>query len=454
MIQVLNKYDGSVLVELPLLSHVELHDLVDKSVKAFTLFKKSSLNKRKEILEKMIASVKEHEEELALDICAEAGKPISYARAEIKRCIFTLELAIDELDSLEAQDSKVKAMGNTSQKLKTKRFPRGPILGIVPFNFPLNLSMHKIAPAIASGCSIVIKPNLLTAHSIVKLVDLWNKFLPKDLIQVALCSDEHSQELVESDHFSNLSFTGSATVGWKLKSLSKKKKVTLELGGDAALIIDKGYDWKKEIDQITNGCFLYAGQICISTQRLYIHESQYESFKKALIDKVKSIVTGDPLKEDCVVGPLISSTHLKRIKNWVQDASSKGAKVLCGGEILNQERNLFPPTILEGVNEEMILGCEEVFGPVVQLYSFQSFEDVIHEVNKSRYGLQTGLMSSSQENIDYAFENLDVGAVILNRVPGYRVDSMPYGGIKDSGLGREGLKWAIEDFTEPKLLVF
>lgn len=454
MTKVLNKYDASELMNIDLNSHVELHDLIDKSVKAFRGFKLSTLKERKRLLEKMIHSIKNHEEELSQDICAEAGKPISYARAEVKRCIFTLELAIDELHSLEAHDSSVKAMGNTSQKLKTKRFPRGPILGIVPFNFPLNLSMHKIAPAIASGCSIVIKPNLLTAYSIKKLVGIWNEFLPENLIQVALCSDDHSQELVESDHFSNLSFTGSAAIGWKLKSLSKKKKVTLELGGDAALIIDENYDWKKELDQIMNGSFLYAGQICISTQRIYIHQSQYENFKKELIEKSKSIVTGDPLREDCIVGPLISHDHLKRIDTWVKDAVSKGASLLTGGKNLDEKKNLYPPTILEGVNEEMILGCEEVFGPVVQLYSFESFEEVIKEVNKSRYGLQTGLMSSSQKNIDFAFENLDVGAVILNRVPGYRVDSMPYGGIKDSGLGREGLKWAIDDFTEPKLLVF
>tara|TARA_R110002072_G_scaffold276051_1_gene437329 strand:+ start:59500 stop:60876 length:1377 start_codon:yes stop_codon:yes gene_type:complete len=456
ILNVINKYNGSIIDSISLNETFEVLDKIEKSNKSFHEFKNSNIKTRVSLLEQMHDSLKSIKNELAEIIMKEAGKPISYARLEIERCLFTLKLAATESEyhKILSKTEDILTIDSSPQKTELRRFPRGPVLGLVPFNFPLNLAMHKIAPAIISGCSIVIKPNLLTPLSLLRLLKEWNTFLPKDLIQVALCDDENAQILVESDKFTNLSFTGSAKVGWKLKSLAGKKKVTLELGGDAALIIDQGYDWKSQLEQIISGSFLYSGQICISTQRIFIHDSMYEEFLKYFIQATKKIISGDPSQEDCVVGPIISKEHLERIDEWVLDAKQKGAQVHTGGKILSTEHSIYAPTILTNVGEGMILNVEEAFAPLVCLFAFKDFENVIEQVNKSKYGLQSGLMTNKQENIQKAFDLLEVGGLILNRVPGFRVDSMPYGGIKESGLGREGIRFAIDDFTEPKLLVF
>ncbi|MDH5581225.1 MAG: aldehyde dehydrogenase family protein, partial [Bdellovibrionales bacterium] len=385
---------------------------------------------------------------------AEAAKPISYAKTEVNRAIFNLNWCAEEANRISGEVVPINFLGTNQRYSFTKRFPIGPILGISPFNFPLNLSLHKIGPAIAAGCSITLKPSPHAPLTALLLGEMaLYAGIPDGALNIILSDEETSELLVRDDLFKCLSFTGSPKIGWYLKSISGNKKVLLELGGNAPLIIDKGVDVDSISDSILNGLFLYSGQICISTQRVFLVEDVYEEALNALMTKMKSIGIGDPSDEDTILGPLINKAALERIEKWVAEAVEGGATILSGGHCVDKDKNLYGPTLLTNVHDDMKVNCEEVFGPVGVVRRVSSFKEAIDLANQTQFGLQAGVFTNNIENMKYAMERLEFGGVVFNSVAGFRVDNMPYGGIKNSGLGREGAKYAIEEFTEPRLFV-
>jgi len=323
---------------------------------------------------------------------------------------------------------------------------------IVPFNFPINLAAHKIGPAIAAGCPFILKPSERTPWSATLLGEILAKTsLPEGAFSILPTTLENAKLVSESNDIKLISFTGSAEVGWKIKSNSGKKRVTLELGGNAACVVD--HDCKNldlAADRIVFGSFYQSGQSCISVQRIYVHEKVYDSLKQKLVERTKKLVKGDPLDPNTFLGPIISEQEAKRVENWVNEAVQGGAKIVVGGK---RDGSFYDATILENVAKTTALYCKEVFGPVCFLEKFSDFKGVCEAVNDSAFGLQTGVFTENLNKAFYAFKNLHVGGVIINDIPSARVDSQPYGGIKDSGLGREGLKYAIEDFTELKVMI-
>jgi glyceraldehyde-3-phosphate dehydrogenase (NADP+) len=336
----------------------------------------------------------------------------------------------------------------------TQRFPRGVCLGISPFNFPLNLAMHKIAPAVATGNTILIKPSPYTPYTLLKLEE-WASEVgwPEGLFQVLPCSNEESEWLVKNEEIKLLSFTGSPKIGWMLKEKAKKKKVVLELGGNAAVLVDETADIPKVARTLAQGAYLYAGQICISTQRIYCVKEVREELQERLLQAIAKLQTGDPNVQGVSVGPLIDEVHFKRICEWVDEALAGGAELLCGGKGV-EDKNLYEPTLLTNTKKTMKVVREEVFGPVAIFEEVESFDHGLAEINDSPFGLQAGVFTKRIDRMKKAFKELEVGGVIIDNIPGFRIDSMPYGGVKDSGHGREGLRYAMEDFTEERLLVF
>lgn len=331
------------------------------------------------------------------------------------------------------------------------RFPSGVVSMITPFNFPLNLAAHKIGPAIAAGCPFVLKPSIHTPISASILGEILSQTsLPDGSFSILPCLDEDAHHFSADPRIDVLSFTGSSRVGWKLKSNAGRKKVLLELGGNAAVIVDSGMDLDYVADKITFGAFYSQGQSCISVQRVYVHESDYETLSQKLIERAKKLKVGDPLEDDTFIGPVISESDAKRIESWIHDAAEKGAKVIYGG---HRNGSFIEPTILSNVDNTSTLYQEEVFGPVVFIQTFSTFEEAIDKVNHSAYGLQAGVFTNDLNKSFYSFNNLEVGGVVINDVPSVRVDSQPYGGIKESGFGREGIKYAIEEMTEPKVML-
>ncbi|MFQ5956836.1 MAG: aldehyde dehydrogenase family protein, partial [Candidatus Brocadiales bacterium] len=326
-------------------------------------------------------------------------------------------------------------------------------LGITPFNFPLNLICHKLAPAIAGCNTIIIKPPSaapLTALILAEVV--MESGLPHGAFSVLPCTTVMAEKMVKDDRLKMLTFTGSAQVGWQLKAMAGKKKVLLELGGNAGAIVDKDADIELAAQRAAYGAFVYSGQTCISVQRLYVHEEVYEQFLDRLMDHVKGLKMGNPLDEDTSIGPLITSDAGRRVERWLKESVSQGAKVLVGGVL--RENNIMEPTIVVDTHPDMRISCEEVFGPLVTVSRFSSFERAVDEINRSRFGLQAGVFTNDINKIFLAYRTLEVGGVMINDVPTFRADHMPYGGVKDSGMGREGIRYAIEEMTEPRVLVF
>jgi len=337
----------------------------------------------------------------------------------------------------------------------TRRFPIGVIAGITPFNFPMNLVLHKVAPALATGCPIIIKPAPQAPLSALALGELIREAgYPAGVYQALVCGIPVAEKLVRDERVAKLSFTGSDKVGWYLKSICGKKKVTLELGGNAAVLIDESADLEGVAKKVAVGSFIYAGQICISTQRIFVHEKVYDKFVNELVSEIEKLPTGDPQASETMVGPIIDKGHLERIEEWVQHAVKGGAKVLCGGKVHNAARNIYSATLLTNAQDDMKVSCAEAFGPVATIEKVKDFETGIARVNTSNYGLQVGVYTNRLDHFKLAHERLEVGGIIMNNIPGFRIDSMPYGGVKDSGLGREGIKYAMEEMTEGRLIVY
>ena len=385
----------------------------------------------------------------------EAGKPIGYARTEIARSITTVRTAAAEALRFGGEMVPMDFGAGAGRTAFTKRFPIGVVAAITPFNFPLNLVLHKVAPAMAAGCPVVLKPAPQAPLSALALGGFMERIgWPKGAFSVMLCGIPVAEKLVRDERVAMLSFTGSDKVGWHLKSICGKKKVALELGGNAAVIVDEGTDLAATAKTVAAGANLYAGQTCISTQRIYAVKSVFAQFRDMLVKEYAALMAGDPSDASVTVGPIIDKGHFERISGWVDEAVKGGATLLAGGKAVDASCNIYAATLLTGTKNTMKVNCAEVFGPVAVLEEVADFGEAIAQVNNSSYGLQAGVFTNSIAHLKRAHEELEVGGIIINNVPGFRIDPMPYGGIKDSGLGREGVRYAMEEMSEPRLLVY
>jgi acyl-CoA reductase-like NAD-dependent aldehyde dehydrogenase len=407
---------------------------------------------RKLVLDRVAAELHSRKEDFASAICLEAGKPIKTARAEVDRAIFTMQVAAEESTRIAGEFLPLDLQEFTAGRWSiVRRFPIGPIAAITPFNFPLNLVCHKLGPALAAGCPVVLKPAPQTPVSSLMLAEVIERAgWPKGALSVVYLSNDDAAALVEDDRLKMLSFTGSATVGWQLKARSGKKKVTLELGGNAGCIVHDDADLEFAASRCAVGGFSYAGQSCISVQRIFVQENVFDKFTELLVQKVKALKSGDPAEESTDVGPLIRESDAARAESWIREAVSEGARLLCGGD---RNGSMLEPTVLTGTRNSQKVNCMELFAPVVTVEKYKDFDDALARVNDSSFGLQAGVFTRDAGRIFRAYEKLEVGGVIVGDVPTFRIDHMPYGGLKDSGLGREGLKYAIEEMTERKIMV-
>lgn len=429
----------------------EIEETVQSAIRGFNVMKSLPSYKRSDLLRSMVEKIKERKEEFARTITLESGKPIKDSRAEVERAIMTFTIASEETKRLNGEMIPLDLNQVSEGRIGiVQRFPIGPVLGITPFNFPLNLVAHKVAPALASGNSIIIKPSTKTPLTSLLLGEVaMQSGAPSGALNVVPCSNDLAQAMAADDRIKALTFTGSTEIGWNLKARSGKKKIILELGGNAASIIDDDADIEYAASRNATGAFYYAGQSCISVQRIFIHRSRYDSFVGRFVNLVKQKVIGDPMDESTDIGPLIDEEAAKRIEQWVNEAVEGGAKVLTGG---SRNGTMYEPTVLEGVDPEMRISCMEAFGPVAIVEPFDAFEQAIDKVNDSNYGLQAGVFSNNMNHIFQAHRELEVGQVIVNDAPTYRIDHMPYGGVKDSGFGREGVRYTMEELTEIRLL--
>ncbi|MBI1861922.1 MAG: aldehyde dehydrogenase family protein [Deltaproteobacteria bacterium] len=408
--------------------------------------------KRKQILEHCVKRFQQRQTEFAEMLCVEAGKPIRDARGEVTRLIDTFQCAAEESVRIYGEvlplDVTERAKGYSGQ---WKRVPVGPCSFISPFNFPLNLTAHKIAPAIAAGCPFILKPASLTPISAILVGEvLAETELPQGAFSILPCSRDGADLFTIDPRLKLLSFTGSPSVGWDLKARAGKKKVVLELGGNAAVLVDSDAHLDDAVERIIIGAFYQSGQSCISVQRILIHDSIYDPFKTKLIARTQSLKSGDPKNEDTFIGPMIAVKEAERLEGWIRSACDRGARILCGGK---RSQAILEATLLENVPNDLPLCAEEAFGPVAVLSRFSDFDSALKEINNGHFGLQAGLFTRDIFKAHKAWDTLEVGGVVINDVPSWRVDSMPYGGVKDSGLGREGIRFAIEDMTEIRLLI-
>lgn len=454
-LEVFDKYSHKSIGKLPKANEEDIELAITSSLEGFSELKSWSAGKRSNHLQKLWSALKERSEEAVDLIVKEAGKPRSYAESEVSRCLATIEAAVVEAKRFSGEIVPIDFAAGEGKTAFTKRFPIGAILCITPFNFPLNLVLHKVAPALAMGCSVIVKPAPQSPLSAMFLANLIHEAgYPPGAANFVNCEVPMAEKMVKDQRLSMISFTGSEKVGWHIKNECGMKKVALELGGNAAVIVDENVDLKVIAKSVANGAFLYSGQICISTQRIFALKSIYSEFEKLLVEEIQKLVVGDPQDKSSVVGPLIDKMHFERIGAWVNEAKREGAKVLVGGEVFSSEHNIFQPTLLTQTHSPMKVVDEEVFGPVATLESVKDFDEAIQKVNSSKFGLQVGVFTNNFEHVKESHEKLEVGGVIINSIPGFRIDSMPYGGVKMSGLGREGIKYAMEEMSEPRLLVY
>jgi len=425
---------------------------VSAAVSAFEQTRHLPAYERGAILRSISAGIKARREELGRLIALEAGKPIRDALAEVDRATLTFRLGAEEAERLVGEVIPLDLMASSRARLWiTRRFPIGPVAAISPFNFPLNLAAHKLAPAIAAGCSIVLKPpskdplTMLTVGEIIAEAGL-----PEGAVSILPMSRELGDRLVADERFKLLTFTGSPSVGWRMKERAGHKKVVLELGGNAGVIIDKSADLDWAVKRCLVGGFGYAGQVCVAVQRMFIHEAIWDKFMARFVAGAANLKLGDPLDPQTDLGPMVDLTAAGRTQRWVDEAVALGGTLHLGGQA---DGTFFPPTILTDVPVSAAVCSNEAFAPLVVAFPFSDFDDAIRQVNNSSFGLQTGVFTNDLTNSWAAFNELEVGGVIVNDVPTYRIDHMPYGGVKDSGLGREGLRWAIEDMTEIRIMV-
>jgi acyl-CoA reductase-like NAD-dependent aldehyde dehydrogenase len=451
VIEVRSPYDEALVALVHRAGPGEIERAIAAAVSAFQVTRKLPAWKRAEALEKISAGIGARREELARTIALEAGKPIKTARLEVDRAVFTFKVAAEESKRIYGEIVPLDWLpGTEGREAQVRRVPLGPIVGISPFNFPLNLVAHKVAPALAAGNPIIIRPASQTPLSALKLGEIvLESGWPEGAFSVVPSTTQAAAPLVEDDRIRLLTFTGSPAVGWGLKARAGRKRVTLELGGNAGVIVHHDADLKYAAERVTWGGFTYAGQSCISVQRVYAQTGIYEGFLDSFIPRVKALKTGDPLDDATDVGPLIDRGAAERVEAWVNEARQGGAEVLAGGE---RQGNLWQPTVLAALEPAMRVSCQEVFAPLVGVYRYGEVRDAIAAVDSSDFGLQAGLFTNDWNVIRAAFDDIEVGGLMVNDVSTFRIDHMPYGGVKQSGAGREGLRYAIEEMSELKLL--
>jgi acyl-CoA reductase-like NAD-dependent aldehyde dehydrogenase len=452
-LQVINPYDNSLVGQTWLAGDEAFDTATAAVVEAAAVMRRLPAYERSAILRRACERIRARRDEIGRVIAGEAGKALKDALTEADRGASTFEAAADEARRIEGVVIPMDLAPHGKGRLAfTRRYPVGPVAAISPFNFPFNLSAHKLAPAIAAGNPIVLKPATKTPLSALILAEVLDEAgLPKGALSVLPMSRRTGDRLVTDDRYKLLTFTGSSAVGWGMKARAGRKKVVLELGGNAGVIVDETADIDFAVKRIAVGGFALAGQSCISVQRVYVHSSVFDSFASRLVAALGCLKVGDPLDPATDVGPMIEESEAERVEAWVKEAVDAGARVLIGGKRLG--RALYAPTVLTDVPDTAKVCTQEVFAPLVGLYRFDDFNDALARVNASSYGLQAGVFTNDLLRALVAHEVLEVGGVIVNDVSAWRIDHMPYGGVKDSGIGREGPRYAIEEMTEPKIIV-
>ena len=452
-LEVTDKYTGEVATRCALADSNAIDEGIAGAVRATEPMAKMPSYEKKAVLEHCVTRFGDRFDELAMALCIEAGKPINDAEGEVTRLIDTFQIAAEESTrmhgELQALDISPRAKGYQGM---WKRVPIGPCSFISPFNFPLNLAAHKIAPALAVGCPFVMKPASRTPLGAIIMGEILAETdLPEGAFSILACSRDGADLFTVDDRLKLLSFTGSPGVGWDLKARCGKKKVVLELGGNAAVVVDADtQNLDDAVDRIIFGAFYQSGQSCIGVQRIMIHEDIYDVMKEKLIAKTIRLVKGDPKIRETFIGPMISEKEASRLHGWIEAAAAAGGKILCGG---TREGAMLDATLMESVPLDQDLCVEEAFGPAAVLQKFSTWNDAISMVNDSKFGLQAGIFTRDFYKVQQAWDEMEVGGVVVGDVPSYRVDNMPYGGVKDSGLGREGVVFAMEDMTEIRNLV-
>jgi glyceraldehyde-3-phosphate dehydrogenase (NADP+) len=447
-----NPYNGAPVGDVCLAGKAEADEAVARAVEAFPAMRRLPAHARAEALLKIAGRLAARTDEIARTMTAESGKPVTDARREVGRAVQTFTIAAEEAKRIGGDVIPMDQTPGMDRHLGLlRRVPVGPVLGITPFNFPLNLVAHKVAPCLAAGNPMVLKPAPQTPLTSLLLAEIvLETGLPSGALSVVPCDNAVAEQMVTDGRFKLVSFTGSAAVGWMLKARSGKKRVLLELGGNAGVIVEPDADLELAAARCAAGGYAYSGQTCISVQRIFAHESVYDRFVEHLVARVKALKTGDPADEATVIGPLIDEAAAKRVEQWIQEAAAQGARVLTGGK---RAGSVVEATVLSNVTPAMKVSCREVFGPVVTVSRYREFGDALAALNDSDYGLQAGVFTRDVDRIFRAYRELEVGAVLANEIPTFRAEHMPYGGVKDSGLGREGVRYAIEDMTELKLLI-
>lgn len=451
-LSVVDKFTGEVTSRVALANRATIETAIAAAHGAEAPMRALAAYERQAVLNHCATRFQERADELASALCIEAGKPIRDARGEVTRLIDTFRIGAEEATRIGGEvlplDVSPRARGYQGM---VKRVPIGALGLITPWNFPLNLVAHKVAPAIAAGCPFVLKPASATPVGALVIGEVLAECdLPEGAFSILPAKVADAEPLITDDRLKLLSFTGSHEVGWKLKAAAGKKHVQLELGGNAACIVDEDTDIEDAVSRLVIGAFYQSGQSCIGVQRVLIHSKIYDELTRRFVEATQGLVSGDPKQEETFVGPMISEGDAARLQGWVQDAVEAGATLLCGG---GREGSVLEPTLLADVPADLPLCAEEAFGPVAVLSRFDDFDDALAQVNDSKYGLQAGVFTRDLYKAHRAWDTLEVGGVVVGDVPSWRVDHMPYGGVKDSGLGREGLRYSIEEMTELRLLV-
>ncbi len=451
-LEVSNPFTGKVFAATWLAGKTELEESIEKALEVKDTMKNIPSHRKFSILKTISEGLKKDRQEFAMLLCRESGKPLKYAMNEIDRAAQTFLVAAEESKRLPGEILSIDwTPAGEGKEAFVKYFPIGLIAGISPFNFPMNLAVHKIAPALASGNCIILKPARSTPLSVLKLAQLIDQTeLPKGAVSILPMDRESGNQMVTDERFKMISFTGSPDVGWKMKASAGKKKVALELGGNAGVIVSDTADLNRALDKCLTGGYAYSGQVCIHVQRIFVQESIFGEFTSRFVQKIKGLRPGNPEDPETDISVMIDTENAARVESWVNQAIEGGAELLCGG---NRSDLFYEPTLITNTKPEMLVCSGEIFGPVVTIEPFKSFEQAVNMLNNSNFGLQAGVFTNSLGEYNYAVHHIEVGGLIINDVPTFRADHMPYGGIKDSGLGREGVRYTMHEMLEPKLVV-
>jgi acyl-CoA reductase-like NAD-dependent aldehyde dehydrogenase len=450
--EIKNSWDNSIVGSCSVAGTGELEKAIVKGLEVQEELKEMPAYEKSAILHEIANAIEANKEMFALTLSREACKTMKLAIAEVDRATAVFHISAEE--AKRPPSEYIRLDWNPAGKGKeglVKYFPVGLVAGISPFNFPLMLAVHKIAPALAAGCPIVLKPSSTTPLSTLNLAEVLDKSsLPKGSVSILPMDRVSGNKIVTDPRFKLLTFTGSPAAGWKMKTDCGKKKIVLELGGNAGAIVTASCDFERAVNRCLYGSFAYAGQVCIHTQRIYVDRSIFDKFTEQFVAGVNALKPGAPDDASSDISAMINEPNAVRVAQWVNEAVKAGATALCGAK---RRGSFYEPTVLTGTTDKMNVNCKEIFGPVVNIEPYDTFEEAVARVNNSEYGLQAGVFTNDIKQMDHAFNHLEVGGVIINEVPTYRIDHMPYGGVKNSGLGREGIKYAMMDMMEPRLLV-